>query len=81
MKKNRFTEDQIGDALQQAQAGVSAADVIRRMGVSEQTFYRRTKLYGGVGELRRPKQLAAEPGGTSPTKRWNDGVSRLDRWA
>ena len=38
------------------------AEVIRRMGVSEQTFYRGKKLYGGLGtgELRRLKQLEQE---------------------
>ena len=38
------------------------AEVIRRMGISEQTFYRWKKLYGGlgVGELRRLKQLEDE---------------------
>lgn len=38
------------------------AEVIRRMGISEQTFYRWKKIYGGlgVGELRRPKLLEGE---------------------
>jgi putative transposase len=38
------------------------AEVIRRMGISEQTFYRWKKVYGGfgVGELRRLKQLEDE---------------------
>ena len=38
------------------------SEVIRRMGVSEQTFYRWKKVYGGlgVGELRRVKQLEEE---------------------
>lgn len=39
--------------------GYAVADVIRRMGISEQTFYRSKKVYGGlaVGGLRRPKLL------------------------
>lgn len=62
MKKSRFTEEQIAYALKQAETGVSVSEVIRRMGVSEQTFYRWKKLYGGlgVGELRRLKQLEEE---------------------
>lgn len=62
MKKTRYTEEQIAYALKQAETGTSAAEVIRRMGISEQTFYRWKKLYGGlgVGELRRLKQLEDE---------------------
>ena len=62
MKKSRFTGEQIAYALKQAETGVSVSEVIRRMGVSEQTFYRWKKLYGGlgVGELRRLKQLEEE---------------------
>ena len=62
MKKSRFTEEQISFALKQAETGTPVAEVIRRMGISEQTFYRCKKLYGGLGtgELRRLKQLVAD---------------------
>ena len=62
MKKSRFTEEQIAFALKQAETGTPVAEVIRRMGVSEQTFYRWKKLYGGLGtgELRRLRQLEEE---------------------
>ena len=62
MKKSKFTEEQISYALKQAETGTAVAEVIRRMGVSEQTFYRWKKLYGGlgVGELRRLRQLEEE---------------------
>ena len=62
MKKTRYTEEQIAFALRQAETGTAVAEVIRRMGVSEQTFYRWKKVYGGlgVGELRRVKQLEDE---------------------
>jgi putative transposase len=62
MKKSRYTEEQIAYALRQAETGTPVAEVIRRMGVSEQTFYRWKKVYGGlgVGELRRVKQLEEE---------------------
>ena len=62
MKKSRYTEEQIAYALKQAETGTPVAEVIRRMCVSEQTFYRWKKVYGGlgVGELRRVKQLEEE---------------------
>lgn len=62
VKKSRYTEQQIAYALMQAETGTPVADVIRRMGISEQTFYRWKKLYDGlgVGELRRLKQLVAD---------------------
>ncbi len=62
MKKSRFTEEQIAFALKQAETGTPVAEVIRRMGISEQTFYRWKKLYGGLGtrELRRLKQLQGQ---------------------
>ena len=62
VKKTRYTEEQIAYALKQAETGTAVAEVIRRMGISEQTFYRWKKLYGGlgVGELRRLKQLEDE---------------------
>lgn len=42
--------------------GTPVAEVIRRIGISEQTLYRRKKVYGGLGvsELRRLKQLEDE---------------------
>jgi putative transposase len=62
VKKSRYTEEQIAHALKQAETGTPVAEVLRRMGISEQTFYRWKKLYGGlgVGELRRLKQLEDE---------------------
>ena len=62
MRKSRFTEEQIAYALQQAEYGTPVAEVIRKMGVSEQTFYRWKKKYSGMSssEVRRLKQLEAE---------------------
>ena len=48
MKKSRYTEVQIAYALMQAETGTPVAEVLRRMGISEQTFYRRKKLYWGL---------------------------------
>jgi len=62
MKKSKFTEEQIAYALRQAESGVSVAEVIRKMGITEQTFYRWKKQYGGLGvsELRKLKVLEEE---------------------
>ena len=49
MRKSRFTEQQISYALKQAQTGTPVAEVIRKMGITEQTFYRWKKQYGGMG--------------------------------
>jgi putative transposase len=46
MKKSRFTEEQISFALRQAETGTPVAEVMRRTGISEQTFYHWKKLYG-----------------------------------
>ena len=62
MPKKKFTEGQIVFALRQAELGTSVKEVIRKMGITEQTFYRWKKKYGGLGvsELRRLKQLEEE---------------------
>jgi len=63
MKKSRFTEEQIAHALRQAESGSSTAiEICRKMGVSEQTFYRWKKIYAGMGitELRKLRQLEEE---------------------
>lgn len=62
MRKSRYTEQQIAYALQQAEHGIPIKDVIRKMGITEQTFYRWKRKYAGLGssELRRLKQLEEE---------------------
>jgi putative transposase len=62
MKKSRYTDEQIAFALKVAETGTPVAEVIRRMGISEQTFYPWKKVNGGlgIGELRRVKQLEDE---------------------
>jgi putative transposase len=61
MRKSRFTEEQIGHALRQAETGTPVIAVCRAMGASEQAFHWK-KQYGGlaVNELRRLKQLEEE---------------------
>jgi putative transposase len=62
MKTSKFTEEQIAFALKQAELGTPVQEVIRKMGITEQTFYRWKKKYGGLGtnELRRLRQLEEE---------------------
>ncbi len=62
MKRSKFTEEQIAFALKQAESGVTVAEVCRKMGVSENTFYNWKKKFTGLGvsELRRLRQLEEE---------------------
>jgi putative transposase len=62
MKRKRYTEPQIVFALQQAESGTSVAEICRKMGVAEQTFYRWKRRYAGLGvsEIRRLRQLEEE---------------------
>jgi len=62
MKKSKFTEEQIAFALRQAETGTRVAEVCRKMGIAEQTYFRWKRKYGGLGvsELRRLRQLEEE---------------------
>ena len=64
MKKKRFSVEQIVAVLKQAEVGVPVAELIRKVGVSEQTFYRWKKQYVGLesDQVREMKQLQDENG-------------------
>ena len=62
MKKSRFTEAQIAFILRQAEEGAAVAEVCRKAGISEATFYNWKKQYAGMGitELAELRQLREE---------------------
>lgn len=61
-KGKRHTEEQIIYAIRQAESGVPVVEIIRQLGISEQTFYRWKKQYQGMGvaELRELRQYKDE---------------------
>jgi len=62
MKRKRFSVEQIVGVLKQAEVGVPVVELIRKVGISEQTFYRWKKQYVGleVDQVRQLKQLQEE---------------------
>ena len=64
MKRKRLSVEQIVGVLKQAEVGVPVAELIRQVGISEQTLYRWKKQYQGLqtDQLRQLKQLQEENG-------------------
>ena len=62
MRKSRFSEEQIIAVLAEQERGMSTAEVCRRHGISQTTFYKWKAKFGGmdVSEARRMKTLEAE---------------------
>ncbi len=59
MRKSRFTDSQILDALKRVEAGIGVPDLCRDMGISTATFYKWRAKYGGmdVSMMSRMKEL------------------------
>ena len=62
MKKSRFSEEQIISILKEQAAGMKTAEVCRRHGISQPTFYAWKSKFGGmeVSEAKRLKALEDE---------------------
>lgn len=60
--KKRYTDQQIAYALREAESGVPVAEICRKMGISDATFYNWRKKFAGMGvsEIRRLKALEDE---------------------
>lgn len=62
MKKSQFTESQILAVLKEGEAAVPVAQIMRKHGISQATYYNWKSKYGGASaaELKRLKELEAE---------------------
>jgi putative transposase len=62
VKRKRFSVEQIVAVLKQAGLGMPVAEVIRQVGISEQTYYRWKKQFAGMDsdQVRELKQLQDE---------------------
>ena len=62
MKRSKFSEEQIIGVLKEHEAGAKTADLCRKHGISEATFYNWKSKYGGldVSEARRLRALESE---------------------
>lgn len=62
MPRKKCSEEQIVYALRSAEGGAKIGEVCRQLGVTEQTYYRWKRQYGGLGvsELRQLRQLRDE---------------------
>jgi putative transposase len=73
MRKTKFTEEQMIDAVKQLEAGRPAKDLVREMGITDQTLYNWRAKYSGldVNEARRLRALEEQ------NRRWKALVADL----
>lgn len=62
MKKSKFSDSQIIEALKRVEGGLSVPELCRELGISSATFYKWRAKYGGldVSMMARLKELEAE---------------------
>ncbi len=62
MRKSKFTPEQVSMVLRQAESGTPVSEICRKMEITENTFYRWRKKFGGMGtpEIRELRQLREE---------------------
>ena len=62
MKKSKYSEEQIVNILKEGEAGISVADLCRKYGMSDATYYNWKAKYGGMAtsDVKRLKQLEDE---------------------
>jgi len=62
MKKSKFTDSQIMEALKQAESGLAVPEICRELGISSATFYKWRAKYGGMDTpmIARMKELELE---------------------
>lgn len=62
MRKSKFTPEQVAMVLRQAESGTPVSEICRKMEITENTFYRWRKKFGGMGtsEIRELRQLREE---------------------
>ena len=71
MKRSRFTQEQIIGVLKEHQAGATAADLCRKHGISDATFYTWRSKYGGM-EVCDPRKLKGlEEANAKSKKLWS----------
>ena len=60
--RKRHSPEQVASSLRQTEAGVPVAEIIRKFGIHENTFYTWKRRFGGLGtsEIRELRQLREE---------------------